>query len=272
MTYLAGTDEERRRGLVEAWCDESASAVFALRGGYGAMRLLDEIDFDRLRWHSLRPDGRPKLLAGSSDITALHQAWHHHLSVPTLFCPMPGNSPFRDSEVVPAEVASWLFEPWAGRELGLPAGADSEASRARTLVPGRAQGRLDGGTLDLVAAGIGSPELAGVRDRRTGFGPSIAVFEDVNEELYRLDSLLVQLVRSGWFEAVDAVVLGSWQDCAPVEEVEQLFLDYLGDAGLPIVSEMVFGHDPDAPSMPLGVGAILEASAGERPRLWLDDE
>lgn len=279
VKYLAGTDDQRRRDLVDAWCDPDASAVIALRGGYGAMRLLDGIDFDLMRRHSLRSDGRPKVLTGSSDITALHQAWHHHLSLATLFCPMVGNDPFKDSTVVPAEVATWLFEPWAGRELGFPTGesrtgASSASprplSRARTMVPGSAKGRLGGGNLSLVAAAMGSPELLGVREHRKQFGPTILMLEDVEEELYRLDNLLVQLVRGGWFDSADAVVLGSWQDCAPVDEVEALFMDYLGDSGIPIVTEMGFGHDPDAPSAPLGVDVTLEAPAGGRPRMWVD--
>ncbi|AOP55017.1 MAG: S66 peptidase family protein [Brevibacterium aurantiacum] len=317
VKYLAGTDEQRRRDLVEAWCDPDTSAVIALRGGFGAMRLLDGIDFDLMRAHALRADGRPKLLTGSSDITALHQAWDHHLSVATLFCPMVGNDPFKNSRVVPAEVAGWLFEPWGGRELGFPAesahptssslpraasGAaasdglewskwsedspgdrtktttqaaqqDAESgplSRARTLVPGMAKGRLGGGNLSLVAAGIGSPELAGVREARERYGPSILLLEDVDEELYRLDNLLLQLVRGGWFDSADAVVLGSWQDCAEIAEVEELFMDYLGEAGIPVVSEMGFGHDPDAPSTPLGAAVTLEAPAQGRPRMWVD--
>lgn len=287
VKYLAGTDEQRRTDLVEAWCDPDAAAVIALRGGFGAMRLLDGIDFDLMRKHALRPDGRPKLLTGSSDITALHQAWDHHMSVATLFCPMVGNDPFKNSTVVPAEVAAWLFEPWGGRELGFPAGepqageraapidASSASprplSRARTLVPGTAKGRLGGGNLSLVAAGMGSPELAGVRELRERSGPSILMLEDVEEELYRLDNLLVQLVRGGWFDSADAVVLGSWQDCAEVDEVEALIMDYLGEAGIPIVSEMGFGHDPDAPSTPLGVSVTLEAPARGRPRMWVDE-
>ncbi|QUL79378.1 LD-carboxypeptidase [Brevibacterium sp. SMBL_HHYL_HB1] len=327
VTYLAGTDEQRRTDLVDAWCDPDTDAVIALRGGYGAMRLLDEIDFDLMRRHMLRRDGRPKLLTGSSDITAFHQAWDHHLSAATLFCPMVGNDPFKNSSVVPDEVASWLFAPWGGRELGFPAAggigaaAGTEAAvgekwsqsdtfgpesspnatsssvaagaggheapssdgaahsdgakalsrgRARTLVPGRARGRLGGGNLSLVAAGIGSPELAGVRERRSRSGPNILMLEDVDEELYRLDNLLVQTVRAGWFESADAVVLGSWEDCAPVAEVEALFMDFLGEAGIPIVTEMGFGHDPHAPSLPLGVDATLEAPPGGRPRLWVD--
>jgi muramoyltetrapeptide carboxypeptidase len=280
VKYLAGTDEQRRTDLVDAWCDPDTDAVIALRGGYGAMRLLDGIDFDLVRRTMWRRDGRPKLLTGSSDITALHQAWEHHLGVATLFCPMVGNDPFKNSSVVPDEVASWLFEAWGGRELGFPA-ADSSAeagtpaaarplSRARTLVPGRAKGRLGGGNLSLIAAGIGSPELLEAHRWKEAGGPTILLLEDVDEELYRLDNLMVQLKRGGWFDSADAVVLGSWEDCAPVGEVEALMMDYLGDVGIPVISEMGFGHDPDAPSLPLGVEVTLEAPADGQPRMWVD--
>ncbi|MDN6747955.1 MAG: LD-carboxypeptidase, partial [Brevibacterium sp.] len=58
---------------------------------------------------------------------------------------------------------------------------------------------------------------------------------------------------------------------AEIAEVEDLFMDYLGEAGIPVVSEMGFGHDPDAPSTPLGVAVTLEASAQGRPRMWVDE-
>lgn len=257
--YLAGPDRDRAADLVEAWTDPDTDAVVALRGGYGAMRLLDGLDWEALRAARLRRDGRPKLLVGSSDITALHQAFRVHLGVPTLFTPMPGTAPFR-SETVQADVHRWFFEPWAGLSLRGPV--------ARTLVPGTATGVLEGGNLSLVAASIGAPEHRHPR--------GIALLEDVGEDLYRLDNLLIQLQRSGWFTRARAVALGSWEGCGDPDgapgEIRRLLREYLEPLGIPVAWELGFGHDPEALSVPLGVPARLTAPAGAAPTLTVLDD
>ena len=83
-TYLAGTDADRATDLMQAWTDDSVTAVLCLCGGYGAVRILDHLDVQRLR------PARPKLLVGSSDITGLHEFWERELGLPTLFAPMLG--------------------------------------------------------------------------------------------------------------------------------------------------------------------------------------
>ena len=251
-TYLSASDENRRTDLVQAWCDPDAAAVVCLRGGFGSMRLIDGLDWDALRTNGFGPGGRPKLLTGSSDITALHQAFIRHLGVPTLFSPMPGNDVFRDSSAAREDVRRWLFEPWAGRDLLGP--------RAEVLVPGQAGGRLLGGNLSLLAASVGAPEHL-LPDG------AIALLEDVDEELYRLDNLMVQLARSGWLAAASGFVLGSWQDCGPSDQVRRLMAEYLGDLGVPVVWEQGSGHHPDAPSSPLGVPVLLDAPVGGPLRL-----
>lgn len=246
-TYLAGADEVRRQDLVDAWCDPDTDAVVCLRGGYGAMRLLDGIDWACLREASSRRDGRPKLLTGSSDVTALHEAFRVHLDVPTLFCPMPGNDVFRDVEGIRDDVRRWLFEPWRGRSIVGP--------RTEVLVPGRAAGRFTGGNLSLLAMGLGSPEAAVVPD-------GILFLEDINEDAYRLDSFLLQLRRSGRLTTAAGIVLGSWHTCAEPDTVRALMQDELGGLGVPVLWEQGFGHAPDALSIPLNVDGVLEADAG----------
>jgi Uncharacterized proteins, homologs of microcin C7 resistance protein MccF len=250
--YLAGTDRQRLEDLVAAWTDPTVDAVVCLRGGYGAMRLLDSIDWDTMRRGTARPDGRPKLLTGSSDITALHEAWSVHLGVPTLFSPMPGNDVFRDSGTIRGDVHRWLFEPWAGRSLVGP--------RTETLVPGDAEGIATGGNLSLLAAAIGAPE----HHPPTG---AVVFLEDVGEEPYRLDNLMLQLQRSGWLGTAAGVVLGSWEDCGDLEQVRRVVAGYVADLGVPVLWEEGFGHDPDALSVPLHVPVTLHAPGDGKPDL-----
>lgn len=245
--YLAGPDEHRRQDLVEAWCDPDTDAVVCIRGGYGAMRLLDEIDWAAMREHSTRKDGRPKLLTGSSDITALHEAFRVHLDVPTLFCPMAGNDVFRDSEKAREDTRRWLFEQWGGRSIIGPA--------TGVLAEGDAAGLFTGGNLSLLAGGQGAPEAA----ESPG---GILFLEDINEDLYRLDGFLLQLRRAGRLTGASGIVLGSWHGCGELANVQSLMKEYLGDLGVPVLWEQGFGHDPDALSVPLNVTGRMHASFG----------
>ncbi len=242
--YLAGPDSARRDDLVNAWLDPDTAAVVCIRGGYGAMRLLDGIDWDLMRASALRRDGRPKLLAGSSDVTALHEAFRVNLDVPTLFCPMPANDVFRDSETIRADVHRWLFEPWGGRDLIGP--------NTEVMVPGRASGRFSGGNLSLLAGALGAPEAASVPG-------GILFLEDIDEDIYRLDGFLLGLRRAGRLEAASGIVLGSWYRCAELDGVKGLMTEYLAELGRPVLWEQGFGHDPNALSVPLNVDGVLDA-------------
>ncbi|WP_309127440.1 LD-carboxypeptidase [Microbacterium sp.] len=245
--YLAGPDDRRRQDLVEAWSDPDTDAVVCIRGGYGAMRLLDGIDWTAMREASTRRDGRPKLLTGSSDITALHEAFRVHLDVPTLFCPMAGNDVFRDSEKAREDTRRWLFEPWGGRSIIGPA--------TGVLAEGDAAGLFTGGNLSLLAGSQGAPEAERCQD-------GILFLEDINEELYRLDGFLLQLQRAGRLTAASGIVLGSWHGCGDLAAVQALMQEYLADLGVPVLWEQGFGHDPNALSVPLNVSGRLHASFG----------
>lgn len=245
--YLAGPDEHRRQDLVDAWCDPDTDAVVCIRGGYGAMRLLDDIDWAAMRENSTRRDGRPKLLTGSSDITALHEAFRVHLDVPTLFCPMAGNDVFRDSEKAREDTRRWLFEQWGGRGIIGPS--------TGVLAEGDAAGLFTGGNLSLLAGSQGALEAA------TSPG-GILFLEDINEDLYRLDGFLLQLQRAGRLTAASGIVLGSWHGCGELAGVQALMQEYLADLGVPVLWEQGFGHDPNALSVPLNVTGTMHASFG----------
>jgi muramoyltetrapeptide carboxypeptidase len=232
LTYLAGSDAERAADLQEAWCDPRVAAVFCARGGYGAARVLDHLDWTAL---SRVP---PKLLHGSSDITALHAVFGRRLSVPTSFGPMVA-SLVADAE---PEALDHLREGVFGP------GAPVRGSHA--LRGGRARGVLTGGNLTLLTSLLGTayaPEPAAGR---------IAFLEDVGEAPYRVDRMLTQLLQAGWFEDVAGIVLGTWTGCGDVDAV---FADRLTPIGVPILAGVPVGHGPRQLTIRLGAGAVLDA-------------
>ncbi len=130
-------------------------------------------------------------------------------------------------------------------------------------MPGTARGSFRGGNLSLLAAGIGAPEAV----LRTGPDPEILFLEDVDEDLYRLDNLMIQMARSGRLAAAAGIVLGSWQDCAEPDRIRALMAEYLSGLGVPVLWEQGFGHDPDALSVPLGVAGLLDLPSSGPPGL-----
>ncbi|MEV4332103.1 LD-carboxypeptidase [Streptomyces sp. NPDC049597] len=242
LGYLAGDDGARARDLTEAWCDPSVSAVICARGGYGVQRMVDLAD-----WTAMRAAG-PKVFVGYSDVTALHEAFAVRMGLTTLHGPMVGAATFLKDARTRESLRATLFEPESVRTVeGLP--------QARTMTGGRASGVTLGGCLALLAADVGTPH--GRPSARGG----LLLLEDVGEEDYRIDRMLTQLLRSGWLSGVGGVLLGSWAECGPYEQVRAVLLDRLGGLGVPVVEEFGFGHGETALTMPLGVPATLDADA-----------
>lgn len=238
FSYLAASDEARAEDLQAAWCDPSTRAVICARGGYGAQRMLELID-----WEAMRAAG-PKVFAGFSDITAVHEAYARNLGVATLHAPMAAAASFVNDQATAEHFRKTLFEPDSVRTL--------TSDTARTLVPGKAHGVTVGGCLALLAGELGTPTA------RPNVEGGLLLLEDTDEKAYRLDGFLTHLLRAGWLDGVAGVVLGSWQNCEPVEA---LMLDRLGGLGVPVIWELGFGHGDSTLTMPLGVPATIDADA-----------
>ena len=240
--HLAGDDMQRAEDFEAAWCDPAVRAVLVGRGGSGAARIIDLLDWSRIR------DAGPKTLVGFSDVTSLHQAVAAFLGLVTLFGPMPATVAFggQDPEKDTIDhLRRTLFEPESVQCLTGP--------QTRCVVPGAVDGVLVGGTLSLISASVGSPEL------RPATG-GLAMLEDVAEPAYRLDNHLTQLLRTGWFDGVRGIVLGSWADCA--DGAADLVAARLRPLNVPLVTGMPFGHGASSITLPLGALASLDAAAG----------
>ncbi|GEC03364.1 putative carboxypeptidase [Streptomyces spinoverrucosus] len=239
--YLAGTDADRAADFQAAWCDPSVAAVLCARGGYGAQRMVDLLD-----WDALRAAG-PKVLVGFSDITALHEAFATRLGLVTLHGPMAAGVDFIKNARAQDHLKATLFAPETVRTIASGGGA---------LVPGRARGVTLGGCVSLLAADLGTPYARG------GARGGLLMIEDVGEEAYRLDRILTQLLRAVWLDGVAGIALGSWLDCGSYDKLRRVFADRLGGLGVPVVEEFGFGHCEGALTIPFGVRAELDAEAG----------
>ncbi|MGW4202976.1 S66 peptidase family protein [Streptomyces sp. NPDC004726] len=240
--YLPAPDEDRARDLTEAWCEPSYAAVVCARGGYGAQRMADLLD-----WTAIRAAG-PKAFVGYSDVTALHEAFANRAGYATLHGPMVGALTFLKDEPTRESLRATLFEPESMLTLG--------RETARALVPGRARGVTLGGCASILASDLGTPHA------RPSTRGGLLLLEDVDEEDYRLDRILTQMLRTGWLNGVAGIALGSWSQCGPYERIREVLHDRLAGLGVPVIEELGFGHGDTNPTMPLGVPATLDADAG----------
>ena len=238
--YLAGTDAERAADLNAALRDDAVDGIWCLRGGYGAMRILDALDYDALRRN-------PRPLLGYSDITALHCAVNVRAGVVSYHAPTARGelTDFSRDSLVRAVV-----------QQGDSCGA---APLARTLRGGRAAGRLVGGNLALLAALAGTPYAPDYTD-------AILVLEDVGEANYRIDRMLQQLRLSGAFERLAGIAFGQFTEGVDPLDSEPCALDEIlrgaADAArVPSVTGIPVGHIGDQWTIPLGARAELDADA-----------
>ncbi|KNX37543.1 S66 peptidase family protein [Luteipulveratus halotolerans] len=239
--YLGGTDELRARVLQEALTDPSYDAVLLGRGGYGAQRALDLIDWDAVL--AARPT--PRHVVGFSDVTALQEALLHHLGWASLYGPM---------------VATWYFEQERAQEslrrlLMTPdAVAVIELPDTVPAVDGVAEGVLLGGCATLLASSIGTATSVPARD-------GILFLEDVDEEIFRLDRIFTQLRRSGYLDGVKAVLTGTFHGCGDADLVRRLIVDRFADLGVPVLTGADIGHGVPLQTLPIGRRARLDTGA-----------
>jgi muramoyltetrapeptide carboxypeptidase len=257
--YLAGSDARRAREWQEAVADPAAQAIFCVRGGYGAMRILPTIDPRPLL-------ERPKLFMGFSDVTVLHAALNG-AGLATVHGPVVrqlGRLPEEPLEHLRALLFGGAPRP---SQDGVPAPGAGLAG-SETVRPGRVRGPLLGGNVNLLA------HLAGTR----WFPPldgAILFVEDVNEKPYQLDRLLTQLRLAGLLDRVAGVALGQFTDCdydgVPGIDVVR---EAVRDLGVPAVAGLEAGHGDRNFALPLGPQATLVAPGpGDPgvPRLLFDE-
>lgn len=244
--HLSGEDDLRARDVNAMFADDEVDAIFCIRGGYGAMRILDQLDYDMIKKH-------PKIFAGFSDITALHIALLNRCGLATFHAPMAVNwsgGPLDDFSRESMYKALMHAEPMG--ELANP-----PEYIKQTVNPGKAEGLLVGGNLMLIASSLGTPWEIDTKGR-------ILFIEEVGERTYCVDRMLTQLRLAGKFEECSGVVFGDFADCN-IEypefglTLEEIIRDVVAPCGKPIFTGLRCGHCTPKLTLPFGVKCCMDA-------------
>ena len=259
--YLAGEDRLRINNLQTAFADKNIKGIFMARGGYGAARLLPYLNYNLISQN-------PKVFIGYSDVTALHIALNQFCKLATFHGPMPvscfgGEEPHPltlDSlkAAVFAEDASQL--PRYLQKQNLPFRADQISTNLKVLYSGYASGLLTGGNLSVIASTLGTPYEIKTRGR-------ILFLEDIQEEPYRVDRLLLQLKLAGKLKDAAGIIFG---DFSP-ETLESLYVaiqELVLTEKKPTIWGFSSGHASPNLTLPLGQEVTLSANPVS-PQLFL---
>ena len=243
--HFAGTDDERAQDFQKALDNPNIKAIWAARGGYGSVRLLDRLDFTKFM-------GNPKWIIGYSDITAFHNHIHN-LGFETLHA-MMATSLEEKPEKITKTISSYkkaLF----GEQLSY----SIPSSNYNRL--GEVSGQLIGGNLAIVTSMLGSKSQLDTKDK-------ILFLEEIGEYKYSIDRMLQSLKRANYFSTIKAVIIG---DISLIKKnttkwgssVEQLILDAL-PKDIPILFDFPAGHEPDNRAMIFGRKIKMTVNKGNQ--------
>ncbi|BCB84074.1 S66 peptidase family protein [Phytohabitans suffuscus] len=243
--YFAGADALRAADLNAAFADPEVRGILCTRGGYGAQRIVDDIDMAAVRCD-------PKVVAGFSDITALQLALWRGARLATVHGP---GAAWLDARTPPVSGES-LRAALMGTGPVVIKRVETEET-APVVVPGTATGPLIGGNLSLIVSSVGTPDFPDLRG-------AILLVEDVAEAPYKVDRMLTHLRRAGALDAVAGVAVGQFTDCADGWDVTvaDVLAERLGGLGVPVLGGLPVGHGTGQLTVPVGTPATLDADAG----------
>jgi muramoyltetrapeptide carboxypeptidase len=248
--YFAGTDKERADELMHMFSNREVKGILCVRGGYGAVRILDLLDYDVIQKN-------PKPLIGYSDITALDVAIYERTGLVTFHGPV-GISNFNDFSVTSFENVLMYPKKKYTYHYQREEGTENNPEFDRyTITPGKAEGELMGGNLSVLASMAGTPFAP-------DFENKIAFIEEIDEKTYRVDRMLTQLVQATNLGKANGIVLGIFDKCSPRQEpsltLKQAISDILKPFNIPVAYGLPFGHVNNKITLPVGIQAKFNAT------------
>lgn len=227
--HFSGTDLERAADFQEALDSENIKAIWAARGGYGSVRILDLLDFNSFKEH-------PKWVIGYSDITAFHNHIHN-LGIETIHGMMPTSLEEKQEDII--ETIASFKKALFGETLSYTISA-SKDNRIKSLE--KINGQLIGGNLAILSSMLGS-------ESELNTAGKILFIEEVGEYKYAIDRMLQSLKRAGYFRNVKAVLVGNMSSIKKNStnwghSIEQLILSVVPE-NIPVLFDFPAGHEAD---------------------------
>lgn len=241
---------------MEMFVDATVKGIICFRGGYGAARLLPLLDYATIREN-------PKVFIGYSDITSLHGAFLAKAGLISFHGPML-NSDFLKNNLPDFTLQSFLRTLMQASAPGSVCQGYKKKT-IKVLSPGNASGPLVGGNISILCASLATPYQPSIEK-------AILFLEDLNEEPFRFDRMLTQLLNAGLLQQVAGIAIGINKNCKDpkankCKEYRQTLEDVLQERLLPlkipIVSGLPFGHVRHNATLPVGVTARLDANKGD---------
>jgi len=248
--YLAGSDQERLDDLHSMFKNKNVKAIFCVRGGYGASRLLDKINYKLIREN-------PKIFVGYSEITALQMSFLQKSGLVTFAGPMLA-SDFSNNISSYTEENFWklISAPKKMGRLKFP-----NDDKLPGITKGGVAGRIVGGNLAVLAGLIGTDYFPSLKD-------NILLLEDVGELPYKVDRILNQFRLLKVFRKIKGLILGRFVDCYEHDPSKRTLTlgevmdDYLHNLNIPIIYTFPHAHIEDKLTVPFGIKIKMNATKG----------
>lgn len=241
--YFSATDEERASSLMSMVENPEVKGIFFIRGGWGCARILDLLDYETIK-------ANPKVILGFSDITSLLIAITEKSNLITFHGP-GGNSTWNDYSIDKVNKALSPINPLV---------IEQSNKKLEALSSGECVGELVGGNLSIVCSLLGT-------DYEPDWNNKVLFLEEVAEEPYRIDRMLVQLKMNGVFDKVSGIILGGFRKCEPEEKdrsftTNEVFTQHLNNLSIPVVKGVPFGHVREKFTIPVGVNVYINTDTG----------
>jgi muramoyltetrapeptide carboxypeptidase len=236
---FGGTDQERAQDLQEAINNPDVKAIWCARGGYGTARILDLIDFSPLLNH-------PKWIIGYSDVTALHLQLQH-LGLVSLHAQMPLDIETKSNETLSSLKQTLFKKPY-----------HFEYKSTFSSQSGECTGELIGGNLSVLFSVLGTQPIS-------DFYQKILVLEDLDEYLYHIDRMMLNLYRTGVLSQISGFIIGGMSsmndNSIPFgSDAYQIIDEYTKKLNIPVAFDFPIGHTFDNLALCLGAKANLKIS------------